>query len=82
MNVKKIDEKDLKDLKDLQNKIETSISNLGRLTLSLTLIENDINNEKENVKVLVIEERKLKNSLLQKYGNSDINIQTGEIIPK
>lgn len=76
--MKKIEEKELIQLKELQTKSQDILLELGQISFNEIILEK----RKENAKVILNniqeEEKTLKEFLISKYGNIDINLETGE----
>lgn len=76
--MKKLEEKELTQLKGLQNKSQDLIIELGQISFNEIVLEK----RKENAKIILNkvqdEEKTLKEFLISKYGNIDINLETGE----
>lgn len=76
--MKKIEEKELTQLKELQQKSQDILLELGQISFNEIILEK----RKENAKIILNkiqdEEKTLKEFLISKYGNIDINLETGE----
>ena len=75
--MKKIEEKELTQLKELQSKSQDILIELGQISFNEIILEQ----RKENAKIILNkiqdEEKTLKEFLISKYGNIDINLETG-----
>ena len=74
----KIESSELEKLNEIQNKLVNNYLDLGQLEYSSKVIETEI--QKLFVVILNIktEEDKIKKELNSKYGDVEINIETGE----
>jgi hypothetical protein len=76
----KVTEEELKEIGEFQEKINLLTYQLGQLELQrLNLEQNKKILENEHL-VLIQSEKKLGDSLKEKYGDSQIDLKTGEII--
>jgi archaellum component FlaC len=74
----KITDKELKDINDIKQEISQTVYTLGELEyqkLSIDLVVEDL---KTKIKEIKTKEATILNSLKDKYGNVNINIETGE----
>lgn len=76
----KITDEELKELTDFQQNINVVTYQLGQIELS----QHNLNKEKEIViaqyEQLLLKEKELGDRLKEKYGNSQLDLKTGEII--
>ena len=84
--IKKLTTEELQQIKDLQSQYNKFIFELGSLEAQLqnviatkSSIEDEKNNTLEDIKKLGEREKELVTTLQEKYGNGNINIETGEI---
>lgn len=84
--IKKLTEEELKQIKEMQTHYNQFIFELGsaeiqlqNISLTKKAIEDEKNNILEDIKKLGEREKELADSLQQKYGNGNINTETGEI---
>lgn len=70
----KLQEKELQDIKDAQTKITQLIYGLGQLEVQKTNILAQLEEAQS-------EQNTLGKDLQEKYGEGDINLETGEITP-
>jgi DnaJ-domain-containing protein 1 len=77
----KITEEELKELENFQQTISTITFQLGQLSLRKLNLESEENNLKNQYSNLLQTEKELGDKLKEKYGNSQIDLKTGEIIP-
>lgn len=74
----KITDQELKDINDIKQEISQIVYTLGELEyqkLSIGLVVEDL---KTKIKEIKTKEATILNSLKDKYGNVNINIETGE----
>lgn len=71
---------ELETLKDLQNKTQALIQELGEIELSRLQLNDRYEAAKEFLQELQTTELEYTKSLSEKYGKSQINPETGEII--
>ena len=76
----KITEEELKELENFQQTINTITYQLGQLSLRKLNLEAEENNIKTQYSDLLLTERKLGDKLKEKYGDSQIDLKTGELI--
>jgi hypothetical protein len=76
----KITEEELKELENFQQTINTITYQLGQLSLRKLNLESEENNLKTQYSDLLLTERKLGDKLKEKYGDSQIDLKTGELI--
>jgi TolA-binding protein len=88
MKTKKIQKKDLESINQLQNQFNELTRKLGVLQIDEQMFQNQlktIDTEKNNIFQQIDEtrnaEEELLNSLKEKYGNGQINIQEGTFTP-
>jgi len=74
----KIESSELEKLKEIQNKLVNNYLDLGQLEYSSKVIETEIEKMFVIIKDIKIEEEKIKTELNSKYGDVEINIETGE----
>jgi hypothetical protein len=84
----KLTQEELQSIKDLQSKYNQSIFEIGASEAQLIVFQENIEKLIEAKKGLVSDlktieqkEAELINSLQEKYGQGNINIETGEITP-
>ena len=76
----KITEEELKELKNFQQTINTITFQLGQLSLRKLNLESEENNLKNQYSSLLQTEKELGDRLKEKYGDSQIDLKTGELI--
>jgi|TARA_B110000977_G_C10693679_1_gene344535 hypothetical protein len=76
----KITEEELKELENFQQTINAITYQLGQLSLRKLNLESEENNLKTQYSDLLLTERKLGDKLKEKYGDSQIDLKTGELI--
>ena len=72
-------QEELKELQKIQNSTQAIILELGEIELIKIQMENRYEDAKEFLKELKNLESTFHNSILKKYGKSNINPETGEI---
>ena len=73
----KITEEELKELENFQQTINTITFQLGQLSFRKLNLESDLKNQYSS---LLQTEKELGDKLKEKYGNSQIDLKTGELI--
>lgn len=76
--MKKLEEQELKQLQDLQKTTSKIISELGEISLNQMLLKYKKQEIEKLLNDTLDEEKTLKEYLISKYGNININIETGE----
>lgn len=76
----KITEEELKELENFQQTINTITFQLGQLSLRKLNLESEENNLKNQYSNLLQTEKELGDKLKGKYGDSQIDLKTGELI--
>ena len=76
----KITEEELKELENFQQTINGITYQLGQLSLRKLNLEAEENNIKTQYSDLLLTEKKLGDKLQDKYGDSQIDLKTGELI--
>jgi len=74
----KIESSELEKLKKIQNKLVNNYLDLGQLEYSKKIIENEIQKSFDIIKNIKLEEEQIKTELNSKYGDVEIDIETGE----
>lgn len=80
MEKKVLDQEEIQSLRNLQEKQNNLIISLGQIEYQITLFENQKRVLKENIQQLEKENADLGKILTEKYGNGNIDLETGEII--
>jgi len=80
MEKKVLDQEEIQALRNLQDKQNNLIISLGQIEYQITLFENQKRVLKENIQQLEKENADLGKILTEKYGNGNIDLETGEII--
>lgn len=73
-------EEELKNLKKIQKDTQALIIELGEIEMIKLQLETRSKNAKEFLTQVENEEKNFSQSILEKYGKSNINPETGEII--
>ena len=73
-------EGELKDLRTIQNETQAVIIELGEIEMIKLQLEIRYKNAKEFLTQVETKEKNFTQSILEKYGKSNINPETGEII--
>ena len=76
----KITEEELKELENFQQIINTITYQLGQLSLRKLNLKTEENDLKNRYFDLLLTEKKLGDKLKNKYGDSQIDLKTGELI--
>ena len=80
MEKKVLDQEEIQSLRNLQEKQNNLIISLGQIEYQITLFETQKRILKENIQQLEKENADLGKILTEKYGNGNIDLETGEII--
>lgn len=75
---KKITQEELDVIKKIKKESIEIIGALGELNYQKMMLDIVIDEQKEKVKALKVQEKSLFDQLQSKYGNVNINIETGE----
>ena len=78
MTTQKLTQEELDQLKSPNDRETLIVQNLGIIESKLILMENQKNALKQEYISLAIESQKLAQTLQDKYGDGNINIETGE----
>lgn len=81
MEKKVLTPEELQLLRDLNDKQINIISTLGKIEYQLVLLENQKQTLKKQIEEIELENSKLGKTLTEKYGDGDLNLETGEITP-
>jgi len=81
MENKKLSEKELQPLKEYQEKINIIIVSLGKLDLQINSFENTKKNLIKEYQELEISQQKTALELQNKYGEGNIDLESGEFTP-
>jgi hypothetical protein len=81
MKNKKLLEKELQPLKEYQEKINIIIVSLGKLDLQINSLENTKKNLIKEYQELEISQQKTALELQNKYGEGNIDLESGEFTP-
>ena len=73
-------EGELQNLRTIQNETQSLIVELGEIEMIKLQLEARYKNAKEFLTQVEIKEKNFTQSILEKYGKSNINPETGEII--
>ena len=73
-------EGELQNLRTIQNETQAVIIELGEIEMIKLQLEARYKNAKEFLTQVEIKEKNFTQSILEKYGKSNINPETGEII--
>jgi archaellum component FlaC len=74
----KITDQELKEINDIKQDISQVVYSLGELEYQKVSIDFIIEDLKSKIKEIKAKEAKVLNGLKDKYGNVNINIETGE----
>ena len=73
-------EGELQNLRTIQNETQSLIVELGEIEMIKLQLEARYKNAKEFLTQVEIKEKNFTQSILEKYGKSNINPETGEVI--
>ena len=79
MEKKVLTPEELQLLRDLNDKQINVISTLGKIEYQLVLLENQKQTLKKQIEEIELENSRLGKTLTEKYGDGDLNLETGEI---
>ena len=74
----KLTQEELKQLTEVKEKRDQIVYNLGQVDIQRAMLEGQRSSILENLAKLQEEETKVGKELQEKYGNGNINIETGE----
>jgi oligoribonuclease NrnB/cAMP/cGMP phosphodiesterase (DHH superfamily) len=87
-NLKKLTQEEINNIKDLQKQYNSNLFELGSaeaqlqlLTAQIKFIEAEKNNILSDLNKIGDKEKELVDSLQEKYGTGNIDLETGEISP-
>ena len=81
MKNKKLSEKELQPLKEYQEKINIIVVSLGKLDLQINSLENTKKDLIKEYQELEISQQKTALELQNKYGEGNIDLESGEFTP-
>lgn len=76
--MKKLEQKELQQLQELQKKSNNILLELGEISFNEIVLEQRKQKAKNVLKDIQEEEKTLKEYLISKYGDININLETGE----
>ena len=86
--VKKLDETEIKILTELRQKSQEKVMQFGEIEMEIIFLEGRIDEMlkmkdtfKQELAGMQEEERKVSKQLEEKYGQGNLNLETGEFIP-
>ena len=86
--VKKLDETEIKILTELRQKSQEKVMQFGEIEMEIIFLEGRIDEMlkmkdtfKQELASMQEEERKVSKQLEEKYGQGNLNLETGEFIP-
>jgi len=79
MEKKVLTPEELQLLRDLNDKQINIISTLGKIEYQLILLETQKQTLKKQIEEIELENSRLGKTLTEKYGDGDLNLETGEI---
>jgi len=71
----------IQSLQDLRSRQSSLINSLGQIEYQIAVLDLEKSNLKSLIKNLELDNENLGKVLTEKYGNGNINLETGEIIP-
>ena len=81
MKNKKLSEKELQPLKEYQEKINIIVVSLGKLDIQINSLENTKKNLIKEYQELETSQQKTALELQDKYGEGNIDLESGEFTP-
>jgi hypothetical protein len=78
---KKLSEEEVAKLKDYQNDTNEIVGALGQIELQFELLEEKKEEILEKFKKLRVDQSNLAKELTEKYGDGNLDLEKGEIIP-
>jgi len=81
MENKFLTQEEIQSLQDLRNRQSSLINSLGQIEYQMAVLDLEKSNLKSLIKNLELDNENLGKVLTEKYGNGNINLETGEIIP-
>jgi hypothetical protein len=81
METKVLTSEELQSLRDLNEKQINLISTLGQIEYQIILLNKQKESLKSQIEVIESENIKLGKTLTEKYGDGNLSLETGEVIP-
>jgi hypothetical protein len=81
MEKKVLTPEELQSLRDLNEKQVSLISTLGQIEYQIIVLNKQKENLKNQIEIIELENTKLGKTLTEKYGDGNLSLETGEIIP-
>jgi len=81
MENKFLTQEEIQSLQDLRSRQSSLINSLGQIEYQIAVLDLEKSNLKSLIKNLELDNENLGKVLTEKYGNGNINLETGEIIP-
>jgi hypothetical protein len=81
METKVLTSEELQSLRDLNEKQINLISTLGQIEYQIILLNKQKESLKNQIEVIESENIKLGKTLTEKYGDGNLSLETGEVIP-
>ena len=81
MEKKVLTPEELQSLRDLNEKQINLISALGQIEYQIILLKKQKENLKNQIETIESENTKLGKTLTEKYGDGNLSLETGEILP-
>lgn len=85
----KITQEELESILNLRERIRANVESIGRLNIKKHFVEGEldqVNNDLKEAYVITedlsLEEKRIVDEITNKYGDGDLNFQTGEYTPK
>ena len=78
---KKLSEEEVSKLKNYQNEINEIVGALGQIELQFELLEEKKEEILNKFKKLRVDQNQLAKELTEKYGDGNLDLEKGEIIP-
>ena len=74
----KLEQQELKQLQELQKKSQKIMNDLGEISINRILLNKKEKEIEKSLNDILDEEKTLKEYLISKYGDININLETGE----
>ena len=79
MEDKKVTQEELEKLKEIQNENDSSVIELGRISYQMAILKERKKQIEQNIFALQVKESEFSNQLVEKYGNINVDLETGTI---
>lgn len=79
MENKQVTKEELEKLKEIQNENDNSVIELGRVGYQMAILKEQKRQIEQNILALQIKESEFSKELVKKYGNINVDLETGTI---